>query len=104
MKDFALSLVATKTNTVLLVAVLTLLAGGVTALVHHAQVEERAREAAAQQELARRQAAQALADKKTADAAAGEKKAAAFFTISKTPEFRWNDHPPVTPTPQPKRP
>ena len=98
------SLVATKANTVLLVAIVSLVAGGVAAYVHHAQVEERAREVAAQQELARRQAAQALADKKTADAAIGEKNAAAFFTIPKTPEFRWNDPQFATPTPQPKRP
>ena len=104
MKDFALPLVATKTNTVLLAVIVTLLAGGVAAYVHHAQVEERAREVAVQQESARRHAAQALADKKTADARLGEQKAAAFFTIPKTPEFRWNDPKFATPTPQPKRP
>lgn len=98
------SLLATKTNTVLLVAILTLLAGGVAAFVHHAQVEERAREVAAQQELARRQAAQALADKQAADARLGEKKAAAFFKISPGSQFNWNNTKPSTSTPQPKRP
>ena len=98
------SLVTTKTNTVLLIAILTLLAGGVAAYVHHAQVEERGREVAAQQEQARRQAAQTLADKKAADARLGEQKAAAFFTVPKTSEFRWNDPQPASPAPQPKRP
>lgn len=104
MKDFALSLAATKTNTVLLAAIVMLLAGGVAAYVHHAQVEGRAREVAAQQELARQKTAQALAEKNAADAAAGEKKANAFFTISPTSDFHWNQHSAATPTPLPKRP
>ncbi len=93
----------TKANAVLLAVLIAVLASGVAAYVHHAQVEERAREVAAQQELARQKAAQALADKKAADAQMGEQKAAAFFAPTKT-EFRWNDPQPATPTPQPKRP
>ena len=103
MTIFTRSLVTTKANAVLLAVLIAVLASGVAAYVHHAQVEERAREVAAQQELARQKAAQALADKKAADAKMGEQKAAAFFAPTKT-EFRWNDPQPVTPTPQPKRP
>ena len=103
MTNLARSLVATKTNAVLLAVLVTILASGVTAYVHHARVEERAREVAAQQEMARQKAAQALADKKSADARLGERKAAAFFAPTKT-EFRWNDPQPATPTPQPKHP
>ncbi len=103
MQNFTRSLVAMKANAFLLAVLVAILASGVTVYVHHTQVEERAREVAAQQELARQKAAQALADKKAADARLGEQKAAAFFAPTKT-EFRWNDPQPAIPTPQPKRP
>ena len=103
MPNFTFSLVATKANAVLLAVLIVVLASGVTAYVHHAQVEERAREVAVQQELARQKSTQALADKKAAEARLGEQKAAAFFAPTKT-EFRWNDAQPTTPAPQPKHP
>ena len=55
-----------------------------------AQIAEQAKQQQTTAQAQDQAAKQAQADKSTADAAEGEQKAASFFTISPTPEFKWN--------------